>query len=601
MKKSEMTIFGRFKSIRDAMMLSFSVLVVVAVLIFLLIAMNFTKKTIYENSRTSTSQLISQVNYDIDSYIDYMENISWVAASGSDLSRYLFNQEQTPEEKEAAKERILTQFTTILESRSDIYNVAAVADNGEALINSGADRLNKYVDVRQQSWYQAAIHSPTGIAVSSSHVQNAIAGSYHWVITLSRAIVNEQTGEREGVFFVDLNYSAISSLCSNTSIGSKGYIFILDEKGSMIYHPQQQLIYGGLKEERIEDILASKGDFLETEEGEDSKLYTMSKSEKTGWTVVGASYVTELMKNNRQAQMLYLLAAAGILIGVILISSFISSEITKPLRRLRDSMSLVEKGDFEQASVEITAENEIGSLSKSFNAMTQKIHALMEQNIYEQKQKRKSEMKALQAQINPHFLYNTLDSIIWMSEAGENDQVVLMTSALAKLLRQSISNDREQITVAEEIDYVRSYLTIQKMRYKDKLEYTIDVEERILDVRIIKFVLQPLVENAIYHGLKYKETKGNLDIRGYRRGNRVCLVVADDGAGMEESELEHILEKKEKKTKSNGVGVYNVQKRLQLYYGPEYGISYISRKGEGTVATVTIPLDGGKSNEETGR
>ena len=114
-------------------------------------------------------------------------------------------------------------------------------------------------------------------------------------------------------------------------------------------------------------------------------------------------------------------------------------------------------------------------------------------------------------------------------------------------------------------------------------------------------VLQPLVENAIYHGLKYKETKGNLDIRGYRRGNRVCLVVADDGAGMEESELEHILEKKEKKTKSNGVGVYNVQKRLQLYYGPEYGISYISRKGEGTVATVTIPLDGGKSNEETGR
>ena len=131
-----------------------------------------------------------------------MENISWVAASGSDLSRYLFNQEQMPEEKEAAKERILTQFTTILESRSDIYNVAAVADNGEALINSGADRLNKYVDVRQQSWYQAAIHSPTGIAVSSSHVQNAIAGSYHWVITLSRAIVNEQTGERGGGIFL---------------------------------------------------------------------------------------------------------------------------------------------------------------------------------------------------------------------------------------------------------------------------------------------------------------------------------------------------------------------------------------------------------------
>ena len=244
---------------------------------------------------------------------------------------------------------------------------------------------------------------------------------------------------------------------------------------------------------------------------------------------------------------------------------------------------------------------ELLNLTPSIQKQMKMVDRIVRSPQYMDLNKRQAQYLALQNQINPHFLYNTLDSIIWMSEAGENDQVVLMTSALAKLLRQSISNDREQITVAEEIDYVRSYLTIQKMRYKDKLEYTIDVEERILDVRIIKFVLQPLVENAIYHGLKYKETKGNLDIRGYRRGNRVCLVVADDGAGMEESELEHILEKKEKKTKSNGVGVYNVQKRLQLYYGPEYGISYISRKGEGTVATVTIPLDGGKSNEETGR
>lgn len=601
MKNREKTIFGKFRSIQDAIMLSFSALVIVAVLIFLLIAMDFTKKTIYENSSSSMSQLIKQVNYDIDSYIDYMENISWVIANGSDVPRYLFEEGQTQQELEEERERILTQFNTIMESRSDIYNIAAVANNGKALINHGSAKLNEYVDIRQQDWYQAALRSPSGISISSSHVQNAIAGSYHWVITLSRAIINNQTGEREGVFFVDLNYSAISGLCSNTSMGNKGYMFILDEQGSMIYHPKQQLIYGGLKEERIDEILNSRENYLETEEGAESKLYTMSKSEKTGWTVVGAAYVSELMKNNQQAQMMYLLAALGILLGVIIISSFLSREITKPLRRLRDSMNLVQEGNFEEANVEITAENEIGSLSRSFNAMTRRIRALMEQNIYEQQQKRKSEMKALQAQVNPHFLYNTLDSIIWMSEAGENEQVVLMTAALAKLLRQSISNDREQITISEEIEYVRSYLTIQKMRYKDKLEYTIDVEDRILNVMIIKFVLQPLVENAIYHGLKYKETKGYLGIRGYRKGNRICLVVADDGAGMEEEELEHILEKKEKKTKSNGVGVYNVQKRLQLYYGQEYGISYMSRKGEGTVATVTIPLDGGKSHEDTGR
>ena len=579
MKKREMTIFGRFKSIRDAMMLSFSVLVVVAVLIFLLIAMNFTKKTIYENSRTSTSQLISQVNYDIDSYIDYMENISWVAASGSDLSRYLFNQEQTPEEKEAAKERILTQFTTILESRSDIYNVAAVADNGEALINSGADRLNKYVDVRQQSWYQAAIHSPTGIAVSSSHVQNAIAGSYHWVITLSRAIVNEQTGEREGVFFVDLNYSAISSLCSNTSIGSKGYIFILDEKGSMIYHPQQQLIYGGLKEERIEDILASKGDFLETEEGEDSKLYTMSKSEKTGWTVVGASYVTELMKNNRQAQMLYLLAAAGILIGVILISSFISSEITKPLRLLRDSMSLVEKGDFEQASVEITAENEIGSLSKSFNAMTQKIHALMEQNIYEQKQKRKSEMKALQAQINPHFLYNTLDSLYFVAIMHGDDQMAEMVEALSDNFKLALNNGSKYIKVADSVKWMQGYMKLQNMRYNNRFELFVDIRREILQRETITFIFQPFIENAMYHGLEPKIGKGKISLRGWQEQNNMIFTIEDDGVGIDDmSRLE------------NGYGVRNVIERIKLNYGEKYGVTFESSPGNGTKVTIVVPV-----------
>lgn len=222
--------------------------------------------------------------------------------------------------------------------------------------------------------------------------------------------------------------------------------------------------------------------------------------------------------------------------------------------------------------------------------MTERIHTLMEQNVYEQKQKRKNEMRALQAQINPHFLYNTLDSIIWMSEAGQNEDVVLMTSALAKLLRQSISNDKEQVTLAEEIDYVRSYLTIQKMRYKDKLEYSIEVAPEIRNVMIIKFALQPLVENAIYHGLKYKETKGNLNIRGYERGSKVCITVADDGVGMDNEALEHIFDESKKEHKSNGVGVPNVQKRLQLYYGSEYGITYISRKGVGTVATVTVPL-----------
>lgn len=590
-------MFGKFKSIQSTMLVSFSALMVLAMLVFMVIAMRYTSGTIYENSINYMSQIIQQVNYDIDTYIEYMENISSVIAKSSDVPRYLFDQNQTEAEREAEKERILTQFQTIMESRDDIYNVAAVAKNGRYIINQGDDELTGYVDIESLDWYQAAMESKSGIAVSSSHVQNAIQSSYKWVITLSRALVNNQTGEREGLFFVDLNYSAISDLCNNNSIEEKGYIFVLDAEGNIVYHPKQQLMYGGLKTENIDAIMECREDSLIIDEGGDSKLYTMSKSKRTGWTVVGAAYTSELLKNNEQAQMWYLLVASILLLAVIGISSIISREITKPIRSLRDSMRKVQNGQFD-THVEVITENEIGSLGRSFNLMTSEIQALMEQNVYEQKQKRKSELKALQAQINPHFLYNTLDSIIWMSEAGENDEVVEMTSALARLLRQSISNDQEEVELEKEIEYVKNYLTIQKMRYKDKLEFFIYVDPRVAHVPIIKLVLQPLVENAIYHGTKYKETKGNLKIYARPVDGRVEIVVADDGIGMDEDVMEHIFDEHRKEQKRNGVGVPNVQKRLKLQYGSEYGIRYESVKGAGTKAVITIPVDGGRTDEK---
>lgn len=593
-----MRIFGRFKSIQSTMMVSFSVLMAVAVLIYLMIALNFTSRTIDENSYNYTSQIIRQVNYDIDTYIDYMENVSTVMAKSADVSLYLFEDEQTEEERGEERKRVLTQFNTIMESRADIYNIAAVAENGRYILNQGEDELTPYIHIQDLDWYQAAMNSDTGIAVSSSHVQNAIQSSYKWVITLSRVLVNNRTGEKAGLFFVDLNYSAISDLCNNNSIGNKGYIFVLDAEGNVIYHPKQQLMYGGLMTEHIEEIMACEKDSLTVRDGTERKMYTLSRSDKTGWIVVGAVYTSELLKNNKQAQVLYVLAAVILILGALLISHLLSRVITRPLRQLTESMSMVEKGQFDKANVYVEMENEIGSLGKSYNLMIERIHTLMDENVYEQKQKRKSELKALQAQINPHFLYNTLDSIIWMSEAGQNDEVVEMTSALAKLLRQSISNDHEQVELIQEMEYVRNYLTIQKMRYQDKLEYSIEIEPDICHVEIVKLVLQPIVENAIYHGIKYKGSKGSLRICAYADGEDACIAVEDDGIGMDETVLCTIFDEKETSRRQSGVGVPNVQKRLKLYYGEEYGITYESRPGEGTKAVIRIPRRGEKEYEK---
>ena len=284
-----------------------------------------------------------------------------------------------------------------------------------------------------------------------------------------------------------------------------------------------------------------------------------------------------------------MLVAVGLIIVALLISSLIARNITLPIQKLRDSMKSVQKGNFDIEDIEVISDNEIGSLTRSFNVMTHRIRELMEQNVKEQEQKRKIELKALQSQINPHFLYNTLDSIIWMAEGKKNEEVVIMTASLARLLRQSISNEDEVVPIANEVEYARGYLTIQKMRYKDKLEFQIEVEPSILHIPLIKLVLQPIIENAIYHGLKYKESKGLLIVKGFMKDGNAVLQVIDDGVGMDEETLAHIYDRHKVNYHSNGVGVYNVQKRLKLYYGDDYGITYESKKGEGTTATITIP------------
>lgn len=577
---------GKFSSIQSVIFATVAVLVLSAVVIVTGVSMKFTNTSIFENSSEYTHTIIQQMNQNIDSYIDYMENIAYLISSNEDVQDYLFDEKIDNE----GRYRILNQLQTILDSRSDIRNVGIISKNGRMLINDGSKSVNQDLDLNTQEWYATALEKPNGPILTSSHVQHIISGERPWVITLSRGIRDRSgSGEKEGVFFIDLNYSAISELCDQSTVGTKGYAFILDAKGNIVYHPQQQQLYNELQTENISLIMDTDEDTVLTGTGNDGKLYSISRSEKTGWTVVDCTNVKELLSKSRQAQSVYVLTAIILVIVALLFSRFMARSITLPIQKLRDSMKKVQEGDFSVSDVVVDSKNEIGSLTKSFDVMTHRIHELMEQNVHEQEEKRKSELKALQSQINPHFLYNTLDSIIWMAEGKKNEEVVLMTASLARLLRQSISNEDEVVPIANEVEYARGYLTIQKMRYKDKLEFQIEVDSSILYIPLIKLVLQPIIENAIYHGLKYKESKGLLIVKGFMKDGNAVLQVIDDGVGMDEETLAHIYDKHKVNYHSNGVGVYNVQKRLKLYYGEDYGITYTSELGKGTTATITIP------------
>jgi two-component system sensor histidine kinase YesM len=550
--------------------------------------MTYTENSVVMNSMEYTTQLITQMNSDVDSYIGYMENISQLIMMDGDVHTFLNNAYEELEIRQLAKDRVINQFETILDIRNDITNLAIIGTNGRYLLNRGKDEINPYIDVKQKEWYKKAIEGNGNIYISSSHVQNIVNGSYQWVVSLSRAIIDRQNGEVIGALLVDLNYNVINNLCKKITLGNKGYLFLLDEQGNIIYHPKQQLIYNGLINEMTLEVKECKENYFLTEGLKEKKLYVISRSEKTGWTAVGVANVSELFEQRTQTQKLYLISTVIILLIAMLLSILIARAITRPIKKLRDSMKEVEKGNFHE-KVDTYGSDEIANLGKSYNIMIQTVEELLETQVKDQEQKRKSELRALQAQINPHFLYNTLDSIVWMAEEGKNQEVVTMTASLAKLFRQSISNEAEEVTLRQEIDYVRNYLIIQKMRYKEQLNYDIQVPESILNYFVIKLILQPLVENALYHGVKYKEGGGTILVDGYETESTVVLQVIDDGIGMDVEELSHIFEKRKSTQKTNRVAVRNIHNRIQLHYGKEFGLNFESRKGYGTKVKVILP------------
>jgi len=586
-------------SLMNQINLSFLLIVAIAVVSFMLVSINRSSRTIEDISVNYTRQLIHMVNENINSYIENMDNISQIVTKNSDVRNYLSDSSI----ESGYAQKVEEQFLTLKETRKDIYNIGILGKNESYLINTRYTEINPNVFWGQLAWYRAASRGDE--VITSSHVQNLVYDEYPWVVTLGKSITNPVDGKIIGVFFIDLNYRSISDLAEDVDLGQKGYVYIVDDGGNIVYHPKQQLIYSGLWSEEINAVLESENG---SDDGNDwntwesnGKLYSTTKSDLTGWTVVGVTDMAEMLAQRRELVNLYYLIAVCLIGFAMMLAIVLTDRITLPLRNLQRSMQVVKDGQFqvdiiENSEYEQNEQNEIGDLINSFRIMVKEIEELIARNTKEQEEKRKNELNALQAQIKPHFLYNTLDSIIWMAEGGNTKDTVLMTSALAKLFRKSISNNKELVTLAEEMEYTKSYLTIQKMRYHGQLQYTIDVDPAIADIEIIKLIVQPLVENAIYHGIKYKKGIGTIEIKAEYKNKGILIQIRDDGAGMTQEKLKHILD--EQTDKEESVGVLNVHRRIRLYYGQDYGLSFESEIDIGTTAYIYLPDKTGENHEE---
>jgi two-component system sensor histidine kinase YesM len=310
----------------------------------------------------------------------------------------------------------------------------------------------------------------------------------------------------------------------------------------------------------------------------------------TGWVIVAVTPYSEIIADIINIRNSIILIGAICLLITFFFSLLISSAITRPISRLEKRMEAAEHGN-----LDVVAENyptdEVGLLSMKMDSMLTKIKGLMHEVVIEQEAKRKSEMKALQAQINPHFLYNTLDSIVWMAETN-NSEVVAMTEALARLFRITLSRGEDQITLEQELEHVRNYLIIQSIRYVNKFDYQIEADENLLQFKVLKLILQPLVENSIYHGIKNKRQKGHIGIIAHAIDGRLLIEVSDDGIGMSPEKAASLLSTmvNNGKDRLSGIGVRNVHERIQLYYGPEYGLQFESSPGLGTTVRIWLPL-----------
>lgn len=485
-------------------------------------------------------------------------------------------------------------ISTAARLEDDIYCVSVYDMQGNVLSN-GNDTDENIKDGLTDLSFDKSVYSnlKDGYAISQPHVNTLYQNKYPWVVTIAKKEYSNLFSQQVFVA-IDFKFSSIAKYIDKVSIGQRGYCYIVNSKGQIIYHPQQQMLFSGLKEENTFEI-SELSDGIHRKK---DNIYNISSLDSCNWKIVGVSFndeITQAVKSQVVVGLIFALLFSAFMSAVIYF--LLSRTVTRPVRRLVASMQKFEKqAETFEYKADMSNVAEFQTLSTSFEHMVLMIQSLVEKVHNEEIVLRKTELKALQAQINPHFLYNTLDSIQWMCEQDNSKDAVKMVGALAKLFRISISHGNEFIAISDELKHAESYLIIQSYRYKNQFTYSFDVDKSVLDCMCNKITIQPFIENAIYHGLDRMVDEGEIKIIVERRGKDIAIIVKDNGLGMTEEQCKAVLQKG--RSDSKGIGVKNVDDRLKIYFGEEYGITIDSELDVGTTVTIKIPkIEKGHENE----
>lgn len=488
------------------------------------------------------------------------------------------------------------QLGLIYESYKDrLISIALYNGSGSLLAAIPVASQKTDPNVTRQSWFIAAMDEIENMHFSTPHVQNLFDDStysYHWVISLSRAVdITDSDTPGMGVLLVDMNYSTISQIMEQINGDESGqYYYLCDSSGKIIYHPKQVLIAEGLADEDSDFAsMQSDGVYRDSLDGKNRSLVVQTIS-YTGWKLVGVIPDSSPAQSIVNVQYFIILLCIITMMLLIALNRIVSGRISRPILRLNESVTAYEAG--EKPAIYIGGSTEIRHLGHSVQNSYEEIDRLMKQIVQEQNERRRSEAEALQSQINPHFLYNTLDSITWMVEGGKNDDAVDMISELAKLLRISLSKGHSVISVRDELQHARSYMHIQKTRYRDRFQMEYRLDAGIEDYCCVKLILQPVLENSVYYGVGEadEDEGGKILVTGRKDGDVIVLTVEDNGAGIPEEMAARVLtDDTIVHKRGSGVGLRNVNRRIQLTFGEAYGLQVESEPDCGTRVTISFP------------
>lgn len=539
----------------------------------------------------SDKSAVANTEMTVESTIDRLNSSLLDLRQISDAANYNIVQEY-----DISSQEFTRQFSMLYETNVDkIQSLALYGYDGMLIESEPVATVKDNVKVADQRWYQNARSEIENIHFSTPHVQNLFDDGtfrYHQVVSLSRSVdINDGSTSGSGVLLVDMKYSVLEDMLERINETSSGiYYYLCSRDGEIIYHPRWTEINRGLFKEKNNKAASYEDGIYEMKTDGQKENIVVGSVAYTGWKLIGVvpESVQETSINKFRY---YIITTILILVMMLLqVNRFISRKISRPIRELDESVKAYEAGAM--PDIYIGGSAEIRHLGYSVQKSYEQIEALMKEIIQQQTERRKSELDALQSQINPHFLYNTLESITWMIEAQRNKEAVVMISELAKLLRVSLSRGKTIISIGDELQHSRSYMNIQRVRYKERFKVEFLIDEEIKNYCNVKLVIQPLLENAIYYGVGNmdEDDDGQILIRGEKKGEDIYISIEDNGMGMPEDIRSNILTDNSKVPKhGSGVGVINVHSRISLMFGPEYGLEVYSELDEGTKVVIHIP------------